>query len=162
VVFRPYKISKRSKPLKEERFLFPYGKNKPKSSITGTGETKMAKKRTVNKSQIVRDALKKNPTMGPSELAKLAELKKLGINAQYISVVKSNAKSKKAGKKSVVKKSGAKKSVTKKKPGRKPGRKAAAASPTTSLDAAIDFIQSSGGLDQAQAAIDQIRRIQSL
>jgi hypothetical protein len=148
----PYKIRKRSEPRKEERFLFPFGKNRPKSTST-TGEEPMPKKRTINKSQIVRDALAKNPEASPKEIA--AKLKAQGITAQYVSVVKSNSKAKKAGKKS-----GAKKTVAKKKPGRKPGRKAA--STTSSLDATIEFIEASGGIDAAKAAIAQIERIKSL
>lgn len=53
----------------------------------------------VNKTQLIKDAMTKNPDASPSEIAK--GLSKYKINAQYVSVVKSNMKKKTGGKKVV-------------------------------------------------------------
>jgi len=70
----------------------------------------MAKKK-VNKTQLIKDALAKNPKASPSEIAE--GLKNHGISAQYVSTVKSSLKAKKptkTAKKKVAKKTVAKKS----------------------------------------------------
>ena len=49
-------------------------------------------KRKINKTTLIREALKKNPSASP---AKIAEgLKKHGISAQYVSTIKSTTKTK--------------------------------------------------------------------
>ena len=50
-------------------------------------------KTQVNKTQLIKDALAKNPKASPSEIAE--GLKKHGISAQYVSTVKSSLKAKK-------------------------------------------------------------------
>ena len=70
----------------------------------------MAKKK-VNKTQLIKDALAKNPQASPSEIAE--GLKNHGISAPYVSTVKSSLKAKrptKTAKKKVAKKKVAKKS----------------------------------------------------
>ena len=65
----------------------------------------MAKKK-VNKTQLIKDALAKNPKASPIEIPE--GLKKNGISAQYVSTVKSSLKAKKptkTAKKKVAKKS---------------------------------------------------------
>jgi len=68
-------------------------------------------KNKVNKTQLIKDALAKNPKASPSEIAE--GLKNHGISAQYVSTVKSSLKAKKptkTAKKKVAKKTVAKKS----------------------------------------------------
>jgi len=68
-------------------------------------------KNKVNKTQLIKDALAKNPKASPSEIAE--GLKSHGISAQYVSTVKSSRKAKKptkTAKKKVAKKTVAKKS----------------------------------------------------
>ena len=68
-------------------------------------------KTQVNKTQLIKDALAKNPKASPIEIAE--GLKKHGISAQYVSTVKSSLKAKKptkTAKKKVAKKTVAKKS----------------------------------------------------
>ena len=74
----------------------------------------MAKKK-VNKTQLIKDALAKNPKASPGEIAE--GLKNHGISAQYVSTVKSSLKAKKptkTAKKKVAKRTVAKKTVAKK------------------------------------------------
>ncbi len=105
----------------------------------------MAKKK-FNKTQLIKQALSDTPEAKPTEIA--AALEKYGITATYVSNIKAsmNAKPKKPGRP----KGSASKSV---------GRPAIA---TDSLNAAIKFIEQSGGLKAAKAAMDQIERIKSL
>ncbi len=68
-------------------------------------------KNKVNKTQLIKDALAKNPKASPIEIAE--SLKNHGISAQYVSTVKSSLKAKKptkTAKKKVAKKTVAKKS----------------------------------------------------
>jgi hypothetical protein len=50
----------------------------------------------VNKSQVVREAIAKYPDKKPKEVAELIDGEKLGITAQYISLIKSQEKKKAA------------------------------------------------------------------
>ena len=59
------------------------------------------KKKGVNKTQLIKDALAKFPKLGPAEIA--GGLKQHGISSQYVSTVKSSLKPKK--KKKTAKKS---------------------------------------------------------
>ncbi len=68
-------------------------------------------KNKVNKTQLIKDALAKNPKASPIEIAE--GLKNHGISSQYVSTVKSSLKAKKptkTAKKKVAKKTVAKKS----------------------------------------------------
>jgi len=103
-------------------------------------------KRKINKTQLIKDAIVSAPEAKPKEIA--AKLKKYGITATYVSNVKGkmdlNAEMQ----------SGATAST-----GNTVGRPATA---TNSLDAAIKFVEQSGGLKAAKAAIEKIERIKSL
>ena len=105
----------------------------------------MAKKK-VNKTQLIKDAVSAAPEATPKEIA--ATLKKYGITATYVSGVKGkmNAKPKKRRRP---------KASTSKSVGRP-------ATTTDLLDAAIKFIEQSGGLGAAKAAIEKIERIKNL
>ena len=103
-------------------------------------------KRKINKTQLIKDAIVAAPEAKPKEIA--AKLKKYGITATYVSNIKSkldlNAEMQ----------SGATAST-----GNTVGRPATA---VDSLDAAIKFVEQSGGLKAAKAAIEKIERIKSL
>lgn len=103
----------------------------------------MAKSK-VNKSERIREALAANPGKTPIEISELLAAEGLKIPPQYISTIKSNAKAKaRKGKR------GGK---------MKAGRKAAGAR-MSSVDAALSFIQSAGGLEQAKATLSTIEQI---
>jgi CBS domain-containing protein len=106
-------------------------------------ELVMAKKK-VNKTQLIKEAITATPEAAPKEIAET--LKKHGITATYVSNVKGklNAKPKKRRRKGAAK---------------SPGRPAATAD---TLDAAVKFVEQSGGLKAAKAAIEKIERIKSL
>ena len=105
----------------------------------------MAKKK-INKTQLIKEAIAEVPDATPKDIA--AALKKYGITATYVSNVKSTMTSK-------PKKRGRPKGSTSKSVGRP-------AKSTDSLDAAIKFVEQSGGLKSAKAAIEKIERIKSL
>lgn len=108
----------------------------------------MAKK-DVNKTQLIKDAVSAAPEATPKEIA--AALEQYGVTATYVSNVKGkmNVKPKKRGRP---------KRATSKSEGQ-PGQPAKT---TDSLDAAIKFVEQSGGLKGAKAAIEKIERIKSL
>lgn len=103
-------------------------------------------KRKVNKTQLIKNAIVAVPEAKPKEIA--AKLKKHGITATYVSNVKSkldlNAEMQRGATAST---------------GAAVGRPATA---VDSLDAAIKFVEQSGGLKAAKAAIEKIERIKSL
>jgi hypothetical protein len=105
----------------------------------------MAKKK-VNKTQLIKEAMSAAPEATPKEIA--STLEKYGITATYVSNVKGlmNAKPKKRGR-------------PKGSPSKSVGRPAATIG---SLDAAIKFVEQSGGLKSAKAAIETIERIKGL
>lgn len=57
----------------------------------------MAKKRSANKSQLIRDYKEANPSAGPKEIAEAVSKSGISVNAQFVSTVLSVAK-KKSGK----------------------------------------------------------------
>ncbi len=58
----------------------------------------MAKKSASgNKSQAIRDALAAHPDKGPKEIAALLVEQGFKVNAQYVSIIKSNMNKKEAG-----------------------------------------------------------------
>jgi hypothetical protein len=103
----------------------------------------MAKKAGVNKSQAIRDALAENPRKPPREIAEILASKGVKVSAQYVSIVKSNAKGKKKRKTARVP---------------KPGKR----SSLGSLGAAVDFIRAAGGLQQAKSALAAVEAIKRL
>ena len=105
----------------------------------------MAKKK-INKTQLIKEAIAEVPDATPKDIA--AALKKYGITATYVSNVKSTMKAK-------PKKRGRPKGSTSKSVGRP-------AKSSDSLDVAIKFVEQSGGLKAAKAAIEKIEKIKSL
>jgi hypothetical protein len=104
-----------------------------------------SKPQSVNKSQAIRDALQAHPDKSPAEIAEGLKAKGLDVSAQYVSTIKSNAKSK-----------GRKRKVVKRRiPGTSPGRNGFA-----TFQAALHFIREAGGLDQAREALQTIEEIQ--
>jgi hypothetical protein len=105
----------------------------------------MANKK-VNKTELIKEAISAAPEAKPKEIA--ATLKKHDITATYVSNVKAklSAKPRRRGR-------------PKGSPGKSVGRPAAT---TDNLDAAIKFVEQSGGLKAAKAAIEKIDRIKSL
>ena len=70
----------------------------------------MAKKQEVNKTEKIRDYLKKNPKATPTEVAAALKKQKVVVKAQYVSTVKSKMGAKKKSK--VAKKTTSKKNVS--------------------------------------------------
>jgi len=95
------------------------------------------RRETVNKSQAIRDALEAHPEKSPSEIAESLKAKGLNVNAQYVSTIKSNAKTK-----------GLKRRVVKR---RKPGQLIAGhGSAEHIMKAGLHFIVLAGGVEQAR------------
>ena len=108
-----------------------------------------------NKSALIRDYQTSNPTAKPREIAAALAEQGVTVSAQQVSTVLSNAR--KAGK--IGKGAGVGKR------GRKRGTKVAAtttASTKTSsatLESAVDFARSVGGIEKARAALDTLQAI---
>lgn len=103
----------------------------------------MAKSK-VNKSEKIRAALAAHPGMTPIEISAVLAAEGLKVPPQYISTIKSNAK--------------AKARKGKRKPGA--GRpKTPATGDFSSVQSALSFIKSSGGLEQAKATLKTIEQI---
>jgi hypothetical protein len=104
-----------------------------------------SKKDAVNKSQAIRDALEAHPEKSPSEIAEELAAKGLKVNAQYVSTIKSNAKSK-----------GRKTKLVRR------GRAAARRGNGDfgPIGAALQFIREAGGLENARHALRTIEEIQ--
>lgn len=121
----------------------------------------MAKKKTagrsigsksVNKSQAVRDFYATHPDAKPKDVVRGLAKKGIELNAQYVSVVRSNSKKKS--------------SLTAGKVGRPTGCKAsrAATGDSVSLDALLKFqevVEEVGGIDKARAALTALDRLSS-
>ena len=108
----------------------------------------MAKKRTVNKSQKVRDYLAEHPDAGPTEVA--TALNQFNVSAALVSAIKHKSK---AGRRKKRKANAAKRSVR--------GRKGASrrSSGVEPLIAAAELIRDCGGVDEAKAALDTAGKI---
>ena len=111
----------------------------------------MAKKSaTGNKSAAIREALAANPDKGPKEIAEILQAQGFKVNAQYVSIIKSNDK----------KASGAKGRKVRVK---KAGRKAFSTSVHgfAPMQSALEFIQACGGLDQAKQVLATVEQLRS-
>src|SRR5688572_23106337 len=108
----------------------------------------MGKKRTVNKSQKVRDYLAEHPEAGPTEVARA--LKQFKVSVALVSAIKGKSK---AGRRKKRKAKAAKRSVR--------GRKGASRWPSgiEPLIAAAELIRACGGVDEAKAALDTAGKI---
>ncbi len=122
-------------------------------------EDMMAKKAAAaaekpNKSQAIRDALAAHPDKSPKEIAEMLGEQGYQLNAQYVSTIKSNA-NRKAG--------GASMRVKRKLPGRAPRSSSGFASNgMSSVDSALQFIQSCGGLEQAKQVLATVEQIKAV
>ena len=113
----------------------------------------MAKRRrAVNKSQKIRDALAANPDKSPSEISALLKADGLNVKPQYVSTIKGNANRKAAkgrrGRRKLVRTTAA--------------RAAGTDSGVGILGSAIAFVRASGGLAEAKAALASIEEISAL
>ena len=102
-------------------------------------------KQKVNKTQLIKDALAKNPKASPIEIAE--GLKKHGISAQYVSTVKSSLKAKKPTKT-------AKKKVAKKKVAKKSDKVSLG-----DLVKASRLAEELGGVDKAQEMLNALAKL---
>ena len=100
-------------------------------------------KEAVNKSQVIRDALKAHPAKSPAEIAELLKSKGLNVNAEYVSTIKSNAKAK-----------GRRQKVVKR---LKPN--GSARNGLGPIGAALKFISEAGGLEAAKHALSTVEEI---
>ena len=112
------------------------------------GKSKSSK--SVNKSQAVRDFYADNPNAKPKDVVEGLAKKGIKLNAQYVSVVRSNSKKKS--------KSG--------RVGRPAGRSTArkAGGETVSIDALLKLkkvVEEVGGIDNAKAALSALDRLSS-
>lgn len=114
---------------------------------------------TPNKSQAIREALAANRSASPKEIAEIVNEKySLGVNAQYVSTIKSNLKqqsgkpSQHRGRTRIRAKVGRATST---------GTQSAAQTPASSnaIDAAIGLIEAAGSLDQARVTLEQLERL---
>lgn len=96
-----------------------------------------------NKSSAIRDFKASNPTASPKEIAEALGKSGIGVSAQFVSTVLSNAK-KKGGK------------IGKRGP--KPGRKAASGN-LEQLLTAKKLVEQLGGIDNARAAINVLSQL---
>lgn len=105
----------------------------------------MAKaKESVNKAALVREMLKAHKGKGPTENSALLKSEKgIAVPASYVSVVKSQIRGKKKARKLVKKVE-------------------AATGDTSALYAAAELIVKAGGIAQAQAALDAVKKVAAI
>jgi hypothetical protein len=101
-------------------------------------------KRSINKSQAIREALQAHPDKSPTEIAEVLKTKGLKISAQYVSTIKSGMRAKQGRGHKVVRR-------------RKPGR--ASSNGFAPIEAAVQFITAAGGIEQAKQALSTIEQI---
>jgi hypothetical protein len=98
------------------------------------------KKKKINKTALIREALEKSPNSSSAEIA--ASLRRYGISAQYVSTIKSTSK-KRAGKKKV-------------------GRKKKANTGEVSVSDLVKvskFVDELGGIERAQEVLSVLAKI---
>lgn len=105
---------------------------------------KSVKKTGVNKTQLIKEALAKNPDGSPIDIAN--RLKAMGVTAQYVSTVKFNMK-KNSGQAAV------------KKTAKKSGNKVEAAFTLSELVKARKLAEEVGGVDKAQELLNAISKL---
>jgi len=133
------------------------GPVKKKTPVKKTISKPDASTKKINKSELIREYIAKHPKSGNKDIAEA--LAPQGINYGAVANVRQQLKTKSgaqpAGKRGrpAGSKSKASKTVKRAKP--------AASGALGSLEAAINFIQEAGGIDQAKAAIDTIEKIKA-
>ncbi|QDT56697.1 hypothetical protein Pan44_47540 [Caulifigura coniformis] len=114
----------------------------------------MAKKSASgNKSAAIREALQANPDKGPKEIAEIVQALGFKVTPAYVSIVKYNLSKSPGGtgRKVRVKRSGDRRAE-----GHFEGNGFAP------IDAAIQFIQAVGGLDQAKAILATVEQLKAV
>jgi hypothetical protein len=109
----------------------------------------MAKKKTANKSQAIRDYLATNPKAAATEI--VAALAKMGIKvspglASNVKFTSQSKRKKKAGEKTVVKR-------------RRPGKRSATELSLDDLLAAKQLANQLGGIGEARQALDTLEKL---
>jgi len=110
-------------------------------------------KGAVNKSQMIRDALKSHPRRSPSQIAEiLKEEQGLSVTGQYVSTIKSNWKKSR--------RRNTRRALTMRGTARRTRRgRAARAGAVSGISAALEFIRAAGGLGQAKSILQTIEEI---
>jgi hypothetical protein len=109
-------------------------------------------KGTVNKSQMIRDALKANRRKTPSEIAEILKEQGLQVTGQYVSTIKSNWKK--------ARRRNARKALTMRGTARRT-RGGRGASSAAGIAAALAFVKAAGGLAAAKSALETLEEIRS-
>lgn len=118
-------------------------KSAPKKVAKATPKKKVEKK-SVNKSQLIREYATKHPNAGPTEIARELTNQGIKITPPLVSNVLGAAKKKKGGKR------------------KKVGRPAEVVSDKVSLGALVSanqFVEKVGGVDEARALIKAIEKL---
>lgn len=97
-------------------------------------------KAKVNKSALIREALAAHPEKSPMEISEVLKEQGLKVPPQYVSTIKSSAKARK-----------------RKKLGKR--KKVAAGNGIDNVAAALSFIKTAGGIEQAKATLGTIEQI---
>jgi hypothetical protein len=109
-------------------------------------------KGAVNKSQMIRDALKANPRKSPSQIAEILKADGLSVTGQYVSTIKSNWKKSR--------RRNARRELTMRGTARRTRRgRTSRPSSMGGIPAALEFIRSAGGLEQAKSILQTIEEI---
>ncbi|HLJ12639.1 MAG TPA: hypothetical protein VKU82_15700 [Planctomycetaceae bacterium] len=106
----------------------------------------MAKRADVNKSQMIRDAVKAHPDKAPAEIAAILRQDGVAVTGQYVSTIKSNDKKARRAKRG----GGARRAKT---------MRAAPGNGLGPVGAALDFIRSAGSLEAAKQALTTLEEI---
>ena len=115
---------------------------------------------TQNRSEAIRQVLLENPKASAAEVVGLvSERYGMTVSPGYVHTVKSQAK--RRGKLPKTRRMGRprRKSVTNSNSTASPVMVSPAAVPGSTLDAAISFVESAGGLDDARTALDRLERL---
>jgi hypothetical protein len=109
-------------------------------------------KGAVNKSQMIRDALKTHPRKSPSQIAEVLKEQGLSVTGQYVSTIKSNWKKSR--------RRNARRDMTMRGTARRTRRrKSARAGSVAGIPAALEFIRAAGGLEHAKSILQTIEEI---
>ena len=109
-------------------------------------------KGAVNKSQMIRDALKANRRKTPSEIAELLKEQGLQVTGQYVSTIKSNWKKsrRRNARKGLTMRGTARRTRGARRAGSHPG-----------IAAALEFVKAAGGLANAKSSLATLEEIRS-
>ncbi len=109
-------------------------------------------KGAVNKSQVIRDALKAHPRKSPSQIAEVLKEQGLSVTGQYVSTIKSNWKKSR--------RRNARREMTMRGTARRTRRgKSARGGSISGIAAALEFIRAAGSLEHAKSILRTIEEI---